>query len=284
MPLPIFTLFHDEARVRQMLRERAKELRATLERVGAGEEYGLRIFRLDDALGRHVSTLRPHVGALERQAREANPGQRYLLERKLDTERRKEVKRIAADLAREAFEALAPLALEAVLGHCREGQGTTTVVSPCSMHSFCQARKSRAVPAIAQDIVREHEPTIHFDFTGPWPRTTSCESARTRGRTDRSAVGPGAKRSSCGGLLSHVLEKGAGSRRWIIAVPESISSPQPVGDHHSLETWSEERGLSGSLHALGDILYLRNLTRVRLRVSWGSTCAGARSISRIERG
>ena len=171
VPLPIFTLFHDESRVRQMLRQRGRELRATLERVGAGEEYGLRIFRLDEALGRHVSTLSPSVNALERQAREANPGQRYLLERKLETERRKEVKRIAADLARDAFEALAPLALEAVLEPL-PAKGRDDTAGVAVLNAFFLVRRGTLAPfqQSLTAIVREHEPHgFRFDFTGPWP-------------------------------------------------------------------------------------------------------------------
>lgn len=171
VPLPIFTLFHDESRVRQMLRERGNELRATLGRVGAGEEYGLRIFRLDDALARHVSTLSARVETLERQARDANPGQRYLLERKLETERRSEVRRIAADVARESFDALAPLALEAV----REplpSKGRDDSAGVAVLNAFFLVRRGTLEPfqRALTAIVREHEPHgFRFDFTGPWP-------------------------------------------------------------------------------------------------------------------
>lgn len=171
VPLPIFTLFHDESRVKQMLRERGRELRATLERVGAGQEYGLRIFRIDEALARHVSSLSPHVAALERQAREANPGQRYLLERKLETERRNEVRRIAADVARESFDALAPLALEAT----REplpAKGRDDAAGVAVLNAFFLVRRGALEPfqESLTAIVREHEPHgFRFDFTGPWP-------------------------------------------------------------------------------------------------------------------
>jgi Gas vesicle synthesis protein GvpL/GvpF len=171
VPLPIFTLFHDESRVKQMLRERGKELQATLDRVGAGQEYGLRIFRLDEPLARHVSTLSPRVQALERQAREANPGQRYLLERKLETERRNEMRRIAADVARESFDVLAPLALEAV----REplpAKGRDDAAGVAVLNAFFLVRRDALQPfqKSLTAIVREHEAHgFRFDFTGPWP-------------------------------------------------------------------------------------------------------------------
>jgi hypothetical protein len=171
VPLPIFTLFRDENRVRQMLRDRGTELRATLARVGAGEEYGLRIFRLDDQLSQHVGSLSPAVEALERQSRAANPGQRYLLERKLETERRKEVRRIGADVARESFEALAPLALEAVrepLPAKRQEEAVGVAV----LNAFFLVKRGAltAFQEALTAIVRTHERRgFRFDFTGPWP-------------------------------------------------------------------------------------------------------------------
>jgi Gas vesicle synthesis protein GvpL/GvpF len=171
VPLPIFTLFRDEERVRQMLRERSDELRATLARVGAGEEYGLRIYRLDEALARHVGSLSPRIEALERQARDANPGQRYLLERKLETERRDEVRRIGGDVARASFETLAPLALEAI-HESLPARGRDDVTGVAVLNAFFLVRRGGLAPFqhALTAIVRDHEPHgFRFDFTGPWP-------------------------------------------------------------------------------------------------------------------
>jgi hypothetical protein len=171
IPLPIFTLFHDESRVREMLRERAPELRATLERVGIGQEYGLRIFRIDDVLAQHVGALSPTVEALERQARGATPGQRYLIQRKLEAEQRNELKRIAADVARESFETLAPLALEAVR-EALPAKGREDAPGVAILNAFFLVRRGALAPfqEALTAIVREHEAHgFRFDFTGPWP-------------------------------------------------------------------------------------------------------------------
>lgn len=171
VPLPIFTLFRNEARVTQMLRERGRELRATLERVGAGEEFGLRIFRLDDVLAQHVGALSPRLGALERQAGQANPGQRYLLERKLETERRDEMLRIGADVAREVFDALTPLALESTVEPL-PAKRREDAVGVAVLNAFFLVRRGALAPfqEALTTIVREREPHgFRFDFSGPWP-------------------------------------------------------------------------------------------------------------------
>lgn len=171
VPLPIFTLFNDESRVREMLRDRAGELQATLDRVGAGQEYGLRIFRIDDALAQHVSALSPRIEALERQARDANPGQRYLLERKLETERRNESRRIAGEVAGDTFETLAPLALEAVRD-ALPAKSRDDAAGVAVLNAFFLVRRDALEPfqRSLTTIVREHEAHgFRFDFTGPWP-------------------------------------------------------------------------------------------------------------------
>jgi hypothetical protein len=139
--------------------------------VGAGEEYGLRIFRLDDVLFQRVASLSPTVESLERQARDASPGQRYLLQRKLEAERRNEARRIASDVARKSFEALAPLSLEAV----REplpAKGRDDSPGVATLNAFFLVRRGALGPfqQSLTAIVREHEPHgFKFDFTGPWP-------------------------------------------------------------------------------------------------------------------
>jgi hypothetical protein len=171
IPLPIFTLFHDESRVREMLRVRAAELRATFDRVGVGEEYGLRIFRLDEVLSQQMGSLSRTVEALERQARDASPGQRYLLQRKLEAERRNELKRVAADVARESFQTLASLALEAVREPLpAKGRDDTSGVA--ILNAFFLVKRGALAPfqEALTNIVRQHESRgFRFDFTGPWP-------------------------------------------------------------------------------------------------------------------
>src|SRR5919199_5184714 len=84
-PFPMFSaMFRDAAGVRKMLRDRGAELRGALEVAARGREYGVRLYRDERALLEAVSTLSPRIAELERAAAAASPGQRYLLERKLE--------------------------------------------------------------------------------------------------------------------------------------------------------------------------------------------------------
>lgn len=170
VPLPMFSLFHDDARVRQMLRTRHDELAALLARVAPGREYALRVFRLDDVLHEALARVSPRVAALEREAEAAPPGQRYLLTRKLDGVRRDEAREVSETVARTVYETLAARALAAVadpLPSTVDGAAGTAVLNA----SFLVGRNALTPFREAlTEMVRQHDPSgFRFEFTGPWP-------------------------------------------------------------------------------------------------------------------
>lgn len=173
VPFPMFSLFSTESAVRTMLTERARHLAAALQRASEGREYALRVYRVNEELMAFASTLSPRLAELERAASAATPGQRYLLERKLETERKREVHTIGARTAHEVTEVLAPLAVaykEAPVPRGEVGGGTgqptlvldiAFLVSPAGYESF-----RGALTAL---VDRHASHGFRFDFTGPWP-------------------------------------------------------------------------------------------------------------------
>ena len=92
----------------------------------------VRIYRDDAALGAALSELSPTIRELEASASRASPGQRYLLQRKIDEGRRAELKRVSSEVAQATYRALVPLArasvrepLPAALANV-EARGATT--------------------------------------------------------------------------------------------------------------------------------------------------------------
>ena len=171
VPLPMFSLFRDRDGVATMLRERRDALTRMLAHVRDRQEYGVRLFRIDAALTEHLAELSPRIAELERTAAAASPGQRYLLNRKLEAERTEELRRISHDVAQRVFDALgahaAAAALDALPRRTIEGMAGTAVLNA----SFLLARGS--VDAFRHALTREvtqYEPRgFRFEFTGPWP-------------------------------------------------------------------------------------------------------------------
>jgi hypothetical protein len=170
-PFPMFSaMFRDVASVRTMLREREAELGRALAVAAQGREYGLRIYRDDATLRAAMPTLSPRVAELERAAGAASPGQRYLLERKLDGERKAEMRRISEDTAREAYDALAahavaarriPMPRDAAERRAALSLNAVFLVAPESYTTF---------RATLHRLAARFEPSgFRFQFTGPWP-------------------------------------------------------------------------------------------------------------------
>jgi hypothetical protein len=171
VPLPIFSLFSSEDAVRRMLRERRQEIASTLSHVAQGREYALRVYRIDGELAAIAAEWSPRLAQLEEAASAASPGQRYLLERKLDTERKNELHGIGARVARDVTEALRPHAIDTTEARVVQRSGRAAegilildvafLVAPGKLEEF-----QRELTGI---VTRHGSRGFRFDFTGPWP-------------------------------------------------------------------------------------------------------------------
>jgi hypothetical protein len=173
VPLPMFSLFSGEDAVRRMLADRSSQLVTTLERVGRGREYALRVYRVDAELMAATTSLSPRLASMASAAAAASPGQRYLLERKLDGERRTEMRAVTQRIVGEIVDALSPHAASVVRSPIPKApdadaaaRGTMVLnaaflVAPASLEAF-----QRMLTALVE---RHGQHGLRFDFTGPWP-------------------------------------------------------------------------------------------------------------------
>lgn len=171
IPFPMWTLFRDEKAVKAMLSKRMTELGETFKRIADGREFIVRVYvqpgAVMDRLGAHSAEL---LG-LEAEAAKASPGQKYLLQRKIEHVRRDSGSDVAANVAGEIHDALRAASMDSVreqpvnAGAPRE-QGrailnASFLVAPPRVVDF-----QRALTA----MVNKYEPSgFKFDFTGPWP-------------------------------------------------------------------------------------------------------------------
>lgn len=172
VPLPIFSLFSTDEAVRRTLREKRVELQSALRRVERGREYALRVYRIDAELATVAAEHSTRLAELERSAAAASPGQRYLLERKLDAERKKELHGIGASIARQIASALRPFAVETVETRVAaravrpDAEGTLIL----DIAFLVDRGKLEDFQRALTEIVAKHGGRgFRFDFTGPWP-------------------------------------------------------------------------------------------------------------------
>lgn len=174
VPLPMFSLFSGPDAVRSMLRDRSSQLTATLERVGRGREYALRVYRVDAELLAVIATLSPRLEELASSAASASPGQRYLLERKLEAQKRAELRGMSQEIVNEIVAELSAHAIATVRSPIPRvtdteqlaGRGTMVLnaaflVAPDRLGFFQKT--------LTTMIGRRGTQGFRFDFTGPWP-------------------------------------------------------------------------------------------------------------------
>ena len=176
IPLPIFSLFRDEAAIRTMLAERREELSRLFARLRGAREYTVRVYRDDVMLNAALSNLSPHIRELESGAERATPGQRYLLQRKLDDARRTELRRVSSDIAQAAYRALSPLArasvrepLPAAIASAEARGGSTQPAILNASFLVDDQRLDDFRRALSELIELRGPAGIRVDFTGPWP-------------------------------------------------------------------------------------------------------------------
>lgn len=171
IPFPMWTLFRDAKKVKGMLEKRSDELRATFARIADGREFIVRVYVQPGVLKDHLAEQSGELTSLGAEAAKASPGQRYLLERKIDNLRRDAGRDVTARVAGEIFDALRLAARETV----RE-QPVNSGAPREQGRAILNASFLVAAPRVVEfqraltEMVNEHEPSgFKFDFTGPWP-------------------------------------------------------------------------------------------------------------------
>jgi hypothetical protein len=173
VPLPMFSLFSGQSALHGMLRDRSSQLATTLSSVAQGREYALRVYRVEAELLAAVTSLSARLDELSKSAAAASPGQRYLLERKLEAEKKGEARAVSQRIVDEIVSELGPRALRYVrspIPRVSDAETTATgtmvlnaafLIAPAAMEEF-----QRTLTA----LVATHGPHgFRFDFTGPWP-------------------------------------------------------------------------------------------------------------------
>ena len=171
IPFPMWTLFRDAKAVKAMWRKRLDELNKTFARLGNGREFIVRVYvqpaALKESLDAHVSELRQ----LEEEAAKASPGQKYLLQRKMEDVRKGAGKDVASKAAAEIFNVLSERSMETV----REqpvNSGTPREQGRAILNASFLVDPARLVDfqrALTEMVNRYESSGFKFDFTGPWP-------------------------------------------------------------------------------------------------------------------
>lgn len=171
IPFPMWTLFRDAKAVKGMLAKRKGEMEENFSRIGGGREFIVRVYVQPEVLKDSLLDRDSELKALEEEASRASPGQKYLLQRKIEGVRRDAGRDFATKAAREIYDSLASTSMDAMReqpvnsGAPRE-QGrailnASFLVAPPRVVEFQRELTS---------MLDKYETSgFRFDFTGPWP-------------------------------------------------------------------------------------------------------------------
>jgi hypothetical protein len=171
VPLPMFSLFSGESAVQAMLSERSAQLSSTLAEIGSAREYALRVYRVDSELLASMDSLSPRLKELAANAAAAAPGQRYLLERKLDGEKKSEMRAVTQQLVDEIVRSLSAHSVRHVRSPIpRTDADASRGVMVLNAAFLVKPERFEEFQKTLTALVSRHDAHgLRFDFTGPWP-------------------------------------------------------------------------------------------------------------------
>lgn len=167
VPSAFLTIFSTLDALQRQAAERESEILDQLERVRGLREWDLKVGYAPERLSRHLGEVSTEVADLEREIEGAEPGRRFLLERK----RRELVQALTADSARElAGRLLGNLRARSrdcrVLPLPRAGEGVPVVLSAALLLS---RKDEEDIRRLVEDRRESLERVgMSVSFSGPW--------------------------------------------------------------------------------------------------------------------
>ena len=170
IPSSLLSLHLDEERLRGRLGEDEARLADQIEALRGRREWGVKLWRHDEALAERIIELSPALRALDAEIEQAPPGRKFLLGKKLETLKAEELKRLAGRVVHAVFDALRE----------RADRSTHVLLPPApprseralALHAAFLVSEE-GFPAFQRrlgEIAGEFQPYgFEFEFTGPWP-------------------------------------------------------------------------------------------------------------------
>jgi hypothetical protein len=166
IPLAFGTVFRDDERVRQMLRDRAAPLAERLEVVRGCGEWVVALELLAEPAPEVVAQASPAIQALRADIESSPPGRAHLLRRRMAELERDEARRMRGLAADETLASLSAVAADIY----REPLPVDTVAQPLLRVSVLVRRQDEAqfIAEVERLQTRWPEPTYRWLVTGPW--------------------------------------------------------------------------------------------------------------------
>lgn len=170
IPLSLFSLHQDAARVLERLGGDEARFKLVLEKLRGRREWAVKIWREDAVLGEHLGELSPAIAALGEQIANAPPGRRFLLEKKREELKSDEMRRVSARVVHEIYAQLRSSADRAQTLPL-PASAPQTGRSLALYAAFLVTNEGfTGFQAVLSQLAATFRPSgFDFEFTGPWP-------------------------------------------------------------------------------------------------------------------
>jgi hypothetical protein len=167
VPLAFGTVFRDDERVREMLRDQTVLLKERLKVVHERAEWVVALHQLQPTDTQELAKSSPAVQSLAAEIETSLPGRAHLLRRRLAELERDEARRLQSDAADHVLANLRAVAADVY----REPLPNDTIDRPLLRASVLVGRADEARFIDLVDRLRRTwpEPTYRVLLTGPWP-------------------------------------------------------------------------------------------------------------------
>ncbi len=170
VPLRFGTIYLDRAGIENMLRENGNDLSAIIHRLKGREEWGINVYCDRPVLLEKITEVSPRLREMAESAKQASPGQSYLMQKKIEALRVDEVKAEIERCANEIDERLKLESVDATKLRVLKVE-TTEYGELKAKFAFLVDRQSfdRFREAAEELAQRMQVKGIRIELTGPWP-------------------------------------------------------------------------------------------------------------------
>jgi hypothetical protein len=170
LPMPMFSMWASDDALRRMLEAQQSDFEHVFARVEGADEFGVRVHRRDDVLAQSLGDLDPETRKLQQDVAAASPGQKYLLQRKLEDQMKLAVRSAGKRMAKQLFDDLAALSRDAVARPLVADPSTPDVTLVLNAAFLVDRSRLAEFRNAVGERVRDYQPRgLSLDFTGPWP-------------------------------------------------------------------------------------------------------------------
>jgi hypothetical protein len=171
IPLSLFSLHRDEERVRERIASEAERFERALERLRGRREWGVKLWREDERLSEHLAELSAAVKALTTElSGTPAPGRRFLLEKKRESLRAEEMRRVSGRVSHEVYAQLSAEAERSASVPIPAAAAQTARTLILSGAFLVPDDGFAAFQRKLSERAGTFQPTgFDFEFTGPWP-------------------------------------------------------------------------------------------------------------------